>query len=296
MAPERFNGWSDPRSDVYVLGATLSELLMLRPVFDESDRVKLIEQVLQQSPQPLRQLDRRIPRDLETIVLKALAKEPSERYATAGQMADDLRRFIAGRSILARRPNSIERLWRWSRRNPVVTGAIGTAAAALVAVAMIAVLYAAEQRRANVRLKRANDGTSAALEQSQESLRQAQAISAFLVDAFRSPDPAQTGRNVKVADVLDGASAKLEDGFAGSHATKATLLDALARTYSGLGLYDRAAAVFSKARDVREIALGGAQDPGSQARPPPPRHAQQPHEHCHRLRGLRPAARGNRNL
>ncbi len=149
IAPERFNGWSDPRSDVYALGATLYELLMLRPVFDESDRVKLIEQVLHQSPQPLRQLDRRIPRDLETIVLKALAKEPSEGYATAGQMAGDLRRFIAGRSILARRPNSIERLWRWIRRNPVVTEAIGTAAA-LVAVAMIAVLYAAEQRRANV--------------------------------------------------------------------------------------------------------------------------------------------------
>ncbi len=85
MAPERFNGWSDPRSDVYALGATLYESLTLRPAFDESDRIKLIEQVLNQSPVPLRQLDRRIPRDLETIVLKAMAKEPGERYPTAEQ-------------------------------------------------------------------------------------------------------------------------------------------------------------------------------------------------------------------
>ena len=122
MAPERFNGWSDPRSDVYALGATLYELLTLRPAFEESDRVKLIEQVLHESPPPLRQLDRRIPRDLETIVLKALAKEPGERYPTAGQLAEDLRRFAAGRPILARRSSAIERLWRWSKRNPLLAG------------------------------------------------------------------------------------------------------------------------------------------------------------------------------
>ena len=114
MAPERFDGWSDPRSDVYALGATLYELLTLRPAFDESDRVKLIDQVLHEGAMPLRQLDRRIPRDLETIVLKGLAKEPGERYATAGQLAEDLRRFVAGKPILARRSSAFERSWRWS--------------------------------------------------------------------------------------------------------------------------------------------------------------------------------------
>jgi serine/threonine protein kinase len=82
MAPERFDGWSDPRSDVYALGATLYELLTLRPAFEETDRVKLIEKVLHESPPPLRPIDRQIPRDLETIVLKALAKAPGERYAS----------------------------------------------------------------------------------------------------------------------------------------------------------------------------------------------------------------------
>ena len=114
MAPERFDGWSDPRSDVYALGITLYELLTLRPPFEESNRVKLIEQVLHDSPTPPRKLYRRIPQDLETIVLKALAKEPGQRYATAEQMAEDLRRFAADRPILARRITSAERAWRWS--------------------------------------------------------------------------------------------------------------------------------------------------------------------------------------
>ena len=98
--------------------------------------------MLHDSPPPIRQLDRRIPRNLETIVLKALAKEPGERYATAGQMAEDLRRFVAGRPILARRSSAIERSWRWSKRNPMLAGAAGTVAAALVAVAAISANYA----------------------------------------------------------------------------------------------------------------------------------------------------------
>ncbi len=164
MAPERFDGWSDPRSDVYALGATLYELLALRPAFDEPDRVKLIDRVLHASAMPLRQVNRQVPRDLETVVLKALAKEPGERYATAGQLAEDLQRFVVGKPILARRSSAIERLWRWSRRNPFLAGAIGTVAAALVFTTVIAVLYAerqnhfaTEQEKTNREITRLND-------------------------------------------------------------------------------------------------------------------------------------------
>jgi WD40 repeat protein/tetratricopeptide (TPR) repeat protein len=142
MAPERFDGWSDPRSDVYSLGATLYELLTLRPPFPEPDRAKLIEQVMHEEPTPPQKLDRRIPRDLETIVLKALAKEPGQRYTTSEQMAEDLRRFGADRPILARRISTAERAWRWCKRNPLLAGAAGAVAAALVAVAVISLIYA----------------------------------------------------------------------------------------------------------------------------------------------------------
>ena len=96
MAPERFRGVTDRRGDIYALGATLYEMLTLRPAFADRDQIRLIDQITHQPPAPLRQHDRRIPRDLETIVLKALAKEPKDRSPQAGELRDELRRFVEG--------------------------------------------------------------------------------------------------------------------------------------------------------------------------------------------------------
>ena len=103
MGPERLEGRSDPRSDVYALGATLFELLTLEPLFGETNRLRLIDRIIHDPPSPPRRFDRHIPRDLETIVLKALAKEPGQRYADAEAMAEDLRRVVEDRPVLARR-------------------------------------------------------------------------------------------------------------------------------------------------------------------------------------------------
>ena len=118
MAPERFRGEGDARADVYALGLTLYELLTLRPGFDSPDRLKLIEQIKTEEPQRPRAVDARIPRDLETIVLKAIEKDPKARYQSAEAMGEDLRRFLADEPIRARQARRPERYWRWARRNP----------------------------------------------------------------------------------------------------------------------------------------------------------------------------------
>src|SRR5262249_45525302 len=131
LAPERFKGECDARVDIYSFGLTLYELLTLRPALDTPDRLRLIEQISWQEPVRPRVLAPRIPRALETIVLKATDKDPQRRYASAEEMAADLRRFQLDEPIRARPAGPAERLWRWSRRNPVVAG---------LAVAILALL------------------------------------------------------------------------------------------------------------------------------------------------------------
>ncbi|MCI0455490.1 MAG: serine/threonine protein kinase [Gemmataceae bacterium] len=120
MAPERFRGEADARSDVYSLGLTLYELLTLKPAFEAPDQARLIQQVLHDEPAPLRQVDPSIPRDLATIVEKASHKEAARRYQGAAALADDLQRFLDDRPIRARRTSVAERCWRWCKRNPAV--------------------------------------------------------------------------------------------------------------------------------------------------------------------------------
>jgi serine/threonine protein kinase len=136
MAPERLQGRGDRRSDVYGLGITLYELLTRRRAFSGPDQVNLLQQVARIEPPRPRSIDRQIPRDLETIVLKACQKEPGRRYQAAVELADDLRRFLEMRPILARDTTRLERGWWWCRRNPAV-------AISLVSIAGLLTLLAA---------------------------------------------------------------------------------------------------------------------------------------------------------
>jgi eukaryotic-like serine/threonine-protein kinase len=117
MAPERFRGESDALSDVYSLGLTLYEVITLRPAHDVPDRAELIRRIAEAQPTRPGEVDPSIPLDLETVVLKAIEPDPKRRYASAGEFAEDLARFVEGQPVKARRASPPERLTRWVVRN-----------------------------------------------------------------------------------------------------------------------------------------------------------------------------------
>ncbi|WP_337177320.1 serine/threonine-protein kinase [Paludisphaera sp.] len=136
MSPEQGRtGVVDARTDVYSLGATLYELLTLRPPFDGETAAELLDQIAGREPVAPRSIDPRIPRDLETIVLKSLAKRPSDRYATAREQADDLERFLNREPVKARRISPIGRAWRVMRRHPGISSVSAAACVIILAVA-----------------------------------------------------------------------------------------------------------------------------------------------------------------
>jgi WD40 repeat protein/serine/threonine protein kinase len=139
MPPEAFDGKTDARADVYSLGLTLYELLAFRPAFDENDRKRLIKQVTTQEPARLDRLNRDVPRDLVTIVHKAIERDPRHRYSSAGALKADLTHFLDDEPIQARRQTQFERYVRWARRNPgmAVLGGVLTVVLVLATVASL---------------------------------------------------------------------------------------------------------------------------------------------------------------
>ncbi len=139
MPPEQAAGQINavgPAADVYALGATLYAALTGRPPFQAATPLETLKQVIEREPVPLRQLNAAVPRDLETIVLKCLEKSVPRRYATAKELAEELRCYLEGRPIRARPVGRWERVWRWCRRNPVVAG---LSAAALLLMVLVGV-------------------------------------------------------------------------------------------------------------------------------------------------------------
>ncbi len=149
MAPERFAGKCDARSDVYALGLSLYELLALRPAFSAVDRHELMRRVMSDVPERLRGLVPHLPRDLETVVHKAIDRDPGRRYPTAAALVEDLQRYLEDKPIKARRVSALEQAWRWGRRNPVVTSLAAGLLLALLA-GLVAVSWQWRQAEANL--------------------------------------------------------------------------------------------------------------------------------------------------
>lgn len=180
MSPEQAGGRRvliDHRTDVYSLGATLYEMLTLRPIFDGADRQALLRQILNDEPVPPRSLDRAIPPELETIVLKAVAKSPTDRYASSQEFADDLHRFLEDRPIRARRPSLLENATKWARRHRAVVVSAVVALLLCVAGLSVATLLTA---RAYERERQKAEEAAEQRARAEESFRQArQAVDQF---------------------------------------------------------------------------------------------------------------------
>ena len=150
MSPEQASGAKllDERTDIYSLGVTLYELLALRPAFAENDRQKLLRQVVEQDPPRLRSINPRIPADLETIIHKAMAKYPADRYPAAKELATDLAQFLADKPIQARRTPLVARVHRWGRRHvAAVMSLVVVLAVSLTVLGVALALIFNEQRR-----------------------------------------------------------------------------------------------------------------------------------------------------
>ena len=198
MPPEQAGGERGdvgPAADVYALGATLYALVTGRPPFQAATAMDTVIQVISDEPVPPRRLNASVPRDVETIILKCLDKEPGKRYGSAANLAGDLQRYSNGEPILARPVSHAERSWRWCRRNPFLASAIASTAAALVAVVVLSILFADRQSRfADSQLK-ANKEITAQRDRARANL--------YIADVLAAARDWDDGNVPKMNEVLD---------------------------------------------------------------------------------------------
>lgn len=267
MSPEQAlaqHGLVDHRTDIYSLGATLYELLTLAPAFDAPNRHAILRQIMQDEPLAPRKRAAAIPLDLETIILKAMAKEPQRRYATAKAMADDLRRFLEHRPILARRPTLLESAAKWSRRHRgIVVAAVAALLIATLGFAISTALIAREQWKTQAaydRLSQEQQRTRAAYEaeakqreNAEKSFRQARQIVDFFIEVseqeLADKPELQDLRRMLLASALDyyqafieqaHDDASLQSQLGASHLRVASILDEIGSRAEALAALERA--------------------------------------------------------
>ncbi|HEV2945737.1 MAG TPA: tetratricopeptide repeat protein [Gemmataceae bacterium] len=262
----------DHRTDIYSLGATLYELLTLRPPYEGNDRQELLRRIAFEEPRPLRRINSKIPAELQTIVLKALEKNPADRYATAKELADDLRRYLQHEPIRAKKPTWMQRVGKWSRRHPAI---VRSAVVMLFLITASSVLGSwliwEEKKRTVVERNRAEEEKRTALQEKQI----AQAVRDFLkmllgqadihkqadslIEAGKSSSEAK--RNLTVRELLDLAAAELtseqiETTFPDQPLVQADILETVGNTYRGIGDYGQALTHLKRSRELREPRLG----------------------------------------
>jgi serine/threonine-protein kinase len=270
MSPEQAMGRRalvDRRTDVYSLGATLYELLTLTPLIASADRQEILRRIAEQEPVSIRRVNPAVPIDLATIVTKALSKEPSNRYETAGLLAEDLRLYLEGKPISARRIGPAARLWRWSRRRPLLAGLTASLVLSLLfgvagitwawrdTVRQKRLLVIAEHQTALERDQKEAQRAIAVAAEAKANIEaaKARAINSFLMHNLldqAAPENNPVASRVTLLEVLDRAAAEVGSSFAQQPEVEAEIRLAMGGTYHQLGAYSKSESQYRAALEI----------------------------------------------